>query len=87
MRGVRTSPCPSKGEGSLAQPGAEGLTLGVGGFGPGGCGGARASRGAGVSGQKEAVGWIGEQQRCREKERGRHGEGMRDPRLDRQGDP
>jgi len=37
--------------------------LGVGGFGPGGCGGAGAPRGTGVSGQKEAVGWIGEQQR------------------------
>lgn len=55
----------------------EGLTLGVGGFGPGGCGGARASRGAGVSGQKETVGRIGEQQRCREKEGGKHGEGVR----------
>lgn len=60
-------PCPSRGTWSLAEPGAEGLTLGVGGFGPGGCGGARASRGTGVSGQKEAVGRIGEQQRCREK--------------------
>lgn len=54
---------------------AEGLTLGVGGFGPGGCGGARASRGTGVSGQKEAVGRIGEQQRCREKEGGDTGKG------------
>lgn len=78
MQGVRTFPCPSRGMGSLVEPKAEGLTLGVGGFGPGGRGGAWASRGTGVSGQKEAVGWIGEQQRCREKEGwGRHGEGMR----------
>lgn len=65
---MRTFPCPHRGVGSLAESRAEGLTLGVGGFGPGGCGGARASRGTGVSGQKEAVGRIGEQQRCREKE-------------------
>lgn len=64
VRGVRPFPCPVK---AWRSPG-EGLTLGVGGFGPGGCGGARASRGTGVSGQKEAVGRIGEQQRCREKE-------------------
>lgn len=66
---------PGSGMGSLQSPAAEGLTLGVGGFGPGGCGGARASRGTGVSGQKEAVGRIGEQQRCREKEGGDTGKG------------
>lgn len=77
MQGVRTFPAPVEVWGSWQSPGAEGLTLGVGGFGPGGCGGARASRGTGVSGQKEAVGRIGEQQRCREKEVGRHKEGMR----------
>lgn len=68
-------PCPVESRGAPQSPAVEGLTLGVGGFGPGGCGGARASRGTGVSGQKEAVGRIGEQQRCREKEGGDTGKG------------
>jgi hypothetical protein len=71
-QGVRALPCLRE---APQSPVVEGLTLGVGGFGPGGCGGARASRGTGVSGQKEAVGRIGEQQRCREKEGGDTGKG------------
>lgn len=53
--------------------GVRGLTLGVGGFGPGGWG--LAPEGAGRKGQKETVGWIGEQQRCREKEGETRGRG------------